>query len=46
MASAGVYLNTWNLIFAYVVQMSIPLLVVFVVAQRRIISGITGGAVK
>jgi raffinose/stachyose/melibiose transport system permease protein len=26
--------------------MSIPLLVVFVVAQRRIISGITGGAVK
>ncbi|KQV73663.1 sugar ABC transporter permease [Aeromicrobium sp. Root344] len=45
-ASAGVYLNNWNLIFAYVVQMSIPLLVVFVVAQRRIISGITGGAVK
>jgi raffinose/stachyose/melibiose transport system permease protein len=28
------------------VQMSIPLLIVFVVAQRRIISGITGGAVK
>ena len=45
-ASAGVYLNNWNLIFGYVVQMSIPLLVVFVVAQRRIISGITGGAVK
>jgi raffinose/stachyose/melibiose transport system permease protein len=45
-ASAGVYLNNWNLIFAYVVQMSIPLLIVFVVAQRRIISGITGGAVK
>lgn len=45
-ASAGVYLNNWNLIFAYVVLMSIPLLVVFVVAQRRIIAGITGGAVK
>ncbi|TDD60858.1 carbohydrate ABC transporter permease [Kribbella antibiotica] len=45
-ASAGVYLNNWNLIFAYVVQMSLPLLVLFAVAQRRIISGITGGAVK
>jgi raffinose/stachyose/melibiose transport system permease protein len=45
-ASAGVYLNNWNLIFAYVVLMSVPLLVVFAVAQRRIIAGITGGAVK
>ncbi len=45
-ASAGVYLNNWNLIFAYVVQMSAPLLVVFALAQRRIIAGITGGAVK
>lgn len=45
-ASAGAYLNNWNLVFAYVVLMSLPLLVVFVVAQRRIISGITGGAVK
>jgi raffinose/stachyose/melibiose transport system permease protein len=45
-ASAGLYLNNWHLIFAYVVLMSIPLLVVFTVAQRRIISGITGGAVK
>jgi hypothetical protein len=45
-ASAGVYLNNWNLIFAYVVLMSLPLLGVFVAAQRRVISGITGGAVK
>ncbi len=45
-ASAGLYLNNWHLIFAYVVLMSLPLLVVFAVAQRRIISGITGGAVK
>lgn len=45
-ASASVYLNNWNLIFAYVVLMSVPLLVVFVIAQRRIIAGITGGAVK
>jgi ABC-type glycerol-3-phosphate transport system permease component len=27
-------------------MMSLPLLVVFILAQRRIISGITGGAVK
>jgi raffinose/stachyose/melibiose transport system permease protein len=45
-ASAGLYLNNWHLIFAYVVLMSIPLLTVFAIAQRRIISGITGGAVK
>nr|WP_246220969.1 carbohydrate ABC transporter permease [Phytoactinopolyspora mesophila] len=45
-ASAGLYLNNWHLIFTYVVVMSLPLVVVFVVAQRRIISGITSGAVK
>lgn len=45
-ASNNLYQNNWNLIFAYVIMMSLPLLVVFIVAQRRIISGITGGAVK
>jgi raffinose/stachyose/melibiose transport system permease protein len=45
-ASAGLYLNNWNLIFAYVILMSLPLVVVFAVAQRKVISGITGGAVK
>jgi raffinose/stachyose/melibiose transport system permease protein len=45
-ASAGLYLENWHLIFAYVVLMSLPLLVVFIVAQRKIISGITSGAVK
>jgi raffinose/stachyose/melibiose transport system permease protein len=45
-ASAGLYLNNWHLIFAYVIVMSLPLLITFVVAQRKIISGITGGAVK
>jgi raffinose/stachyose/melibiose transport system permease protein len=45
-ASSNLYQNNWNLIFAYVIMMSLPLLLVFVVAQRRIISGITGGAVK
>ena len=45
-ASAGLYLDNWHLIFAYVILMSLPLLVVFVIAQRKIISGITSGAVK
>jgi raffinose/stachyose/melibiose transport system permease protein len=45
-ASAGLYLNNWHLIFAYVILMSLPLIVVFAVAQRKIISGITSGAVK
>jgi raffinose/stachyose/melibiose transport system permease protein len=45
-ASSGLYLNNWHLIFAYVILMSLPLIVVFAVAQRKIISGITGGAVK
>lgn len=45
-ASSNLYQNNWNLIFAYVVISSLPLLVVFIFAQRRIISGITGGAVK
>lgn len=45
-ASAGLYLDNWHLIFAYVILMSLPLVVVFAVAQRKIISGITSGAVK
>lgn len=45
-ASAGLYLQNWHLIFAYIILMSLPLLLVFVFAQRKIISGITSGAVK
>ncbi|MFC0107764.1 carbohydrate ABC transporter permease [Kibdelosporangium aridum] len=45
-ASAGLYLNNWHLIFTYVVLMSVPLIVVLAIAQRKIISGITSGAVK
>jgi raffinose/stachyose/melibiose transport system permease protein len=45
-ASSGLYLQNWHLIFAYIVLMSLPLLITFVVMQRKIISGITSGAVK
>jgi raffinose/stachyose/melibiose transport system permease protein len=45
-ASAGLYLNNWHLIFAYIILMSAPLLIVFAFTEKKIISGITGGAVK
>lgn len=45
-ANAGLYLNNWHYIFAYIILMSLPLLIIFAVAQKKIISGITGGAVK
>lgn len=45
-ASSGLYLNNWHLIFAYIILMSLPLLITFTVMQRKIISGITSGAVK
>lgn len=45
-ASAQLYLNNWHLVFAYVVIMSLPMVAVFLVAQRRIVAGITSGAVK
>ncbi|MDT0344415.1 carbohydrate ABC transporter permease [Streptomyces sp. DSM 44938] len=45
-ASAELYQENWHLIFAYVVVMSLPMIAIFLVAQRRIVSGITSGAVK
>lgn len=45
-ASSGLYLQNWHLIFAYIILMSLPLLITFMVAQRKIISGVTSGAVK
>jgi raffinose/stachyose/melibiose transport system permease protein len=45
-ASGALYQNNWNLIFSYILIMSIPLVLVFIVAQRKIVSGITSGAVK
>jgi raffinose/stachyose/melibiose transport system permease protein len=45
-ASQSQYVKNWNLIFAYVVIMSIPMIVTFLIGQRRIIAGVTSGAVK
>ncbi|WP_270973548.1 carbohydrate ABC transporter permease [Trueperella sp.] len=45
-ASSGIALNNWHLIFAYVLVMSVPLVTIFVIFQKKIIAGITSGAVK
>ena len=36
----------WQLIFAHVVMTSLPLIVVYLVAQRRVLSGLTEGGVN
>lgn len=36
----------WNLVFAHVVMTALPLVIAFVFAQRRVIGGLTEGALK
>lgn len=43
--SGQLHETRWNLMFADVIVVSLPMLVVFAVAQRRIVSGLMGGAV-
>ncbi|MFD2329577.1 carbohydrate ABC transporter permease [Cohnella sp. GCM10020058] len=42
----GSYLQSWNLIFADILMTVFPLLLLYILAQRHIISGMTAGAVK
>lgn len=42
----GMYFNDWSMIFAGVCMIVLPVLLVYLSAQRFIISGITAGAVK
>ncbi|MFT4081689.1 MAG: carbohydrate ABC transporter permease [Nocardioides sp.] len=44
-ASASVNNVSWNLVFAHVVLTSLPLLVAYIVLQRRVLSGLTDGGV-
>ncbi len=45
--SSGVAKATaWNTVFAHVILVSLPLIVVYIVAQRKIVEGVTQGAVK
>lgn len=45
-ASAQLYQNNWHLVFAYIVMIRLPMILIFVVAQRRIIRGVASEAVE
>jgi raffinose/stachyose/melibiose transport system permease protein len=45
-ASASVSGLSWNLVFAHLVMTSAPLVIIYLVAQRRILSGLTEGGLK
>ncbi len=42
----GQYFSEWNLIFADMVLVAIPMLILFLICQKYIVKGITAGAVK
>ncbi|MEF2978504.1 carbohydrate ABC transporter permease [Subtercola sp. YIM 133946] len=44
-ANAGQYGVRWNLVFAHVILTSLPLLIAYIVLQKRILSGLTEGGV-
>ncbi|TMR95034.1 carbohydrate ABC transporter permease [Nonomuraea basaltis] len=44
--SGNQYRTNWQLIFADVIVVSLPLVVTYLVAQKRIVSGLMSGAVK
>jgi raffinose/stachyose/melibiose transport system permease protein len=46
MAFQGQHLADWNLILAYLSLAMIPAIILFVSAQKYIVAGLTGGAVK
>jgi raffinose/stachyose/melibiose transport system permease protein len=45
-ASASVSGLSWNLVFAHLVMSSAPLVLVYLVAQRQVLSGLTEGSLK
>lgn len=45
-ASASVSGLRWNLVFAHLVMTSAPLVIVYLLAQRRILAGLTEGGLK
>lgn len=42
----GVHSSDWNLVFANVIAVSLPVIIVYFMAQKQIMSGMTSGAVK
>ncbi|HEV3044494.1 MAG TPA: carbohydrate ABC transporter permease [Roseiarcus sp.] len=46
MAYQGEYMTDWQLVLAFVTLTILPAIIVFVLAQRHIVAGLTAGAVK
>lgn len=42
----GTYIKSWNLIFADIIITISPLLIVYIIGQKHIVTGMTSGAVK
>jgi raffinose/stachyose/melibiose transport system permease protein len=45
-AVGGFVAMRWNLVFAHIVMTSLPLILVYLLAQRRVLAGLTEGGVK
>lgn len=45
-ASASTTSLNWNLVFAHVVMTSLPLVILYLIAQRRVLAGLTEGGLK
>lgn len=45
-ASGTLQSLNWNLVFAHVLLTTLPLVAVYVVAQKRVLAGLTEGALK
>jgi raffinose/stachyose/melibiose transport system permease protein len=46
MAYQGEYMTEWQLVLAFITLTILPAIIVFVIAQRQIVAGLTAGAVK
>jgi raffinose/stachyose/melibiose transport system permease protein len=44
--ASGSYSLRWNLVFAHVILTSLPLVVVYLIAQRHVLAGLTEGGLK
>jgi raffinose/stachyose/melibiose transport system permease protein len=42
----GEYMTQWNLVLAFITLTILPAIIIFLAAQKHIISGLTAGAVK
>jgi raffinose/stachyose/melibiose transport system permease protein len=46
MAYQGEYITSWQLVLAFITLMILPAILMFLMAQRWIVAGLTAGAVK